>query len=426
MSKFQIILLSIFGVAILGAVMVFSVARGGSASISNIVIWGPFSQVDFNNFAHATGLDNSKTLSVKYVQESPANFDANFTEALAEGRGPDLVIISQDQFWQERNKLTLIPYSSVSQNSFTATFVSEGNLFAVSSGIYALPFVIDPMVMYTNNDLLNSAAIAEPLRYWDDVYTYAGKLTKTDGAGNITQSVMALGETSNIPHAKDILALLMLQAGTSIADFQSGGFTSELQNSYNLAEVPADSALDFYTQFSNPQKPFYSWNPSLTSAQTYFTSGNSAFYLGYASEMPVLKAKNPNLALGVSAVPQSRASGKVVTFGTLYGIALAKSASNPSVALTTALSMVSNTSDSAIAQTLNLAPVRRDLLSQSAPDGVSQVFYSAALQAKGWVDPNPSKTATIFTNMIDSVTSGRARTDEAVSTANDQLNAFGN
>ena len=394
--------------------------------MTKLVVWGPFSQTDFNSFSHSTGLDSSKTVQISYVQELSASFDADFTEALAVGHGPDLVIISQDQVWQERNKLILIPYSSVSQNDFVNTFIAEGNLFAASTGIYALPLVVDPLVLYTNNDLLNAAAIAQPPRYWDEIYTYANKLTQKDGAGNITQSIMALGGTSNIPHAKDILSLLLLQAGTAIADFQNGSLISELQNSYNLPTNPATSALDFYTQFSNPQKPFYSWNPSLKNAQTNFISGDSAFYLGYASELAILRAKNPNLALGVSAVPQSRVSGKVVTFGTLYGIALAKSAANPTAALTAMLSIVSSASDTVLAQTLSLPPVRRDLLAQRAPDGISQVFYDAALQSKAWVDPNPAKTTTIFTNMIDAVTSGRARTAEAVSTADNELNALTN
>jgi len=426
MSKFQIILLSVFGVAILGAVMVFSLAKGGSTSSAKLVIWGPFSQTDFNDFSHATGLDSSKTVQISYVQESPASFDADFTEALAVGHGPDMVIISQDQFYQERNKLIVIPYTAVPQNDFVSTFIGEGNIFAVSSGVFALPLVVDPLVLYTNSDLLNTAAIAEPPKYWDEIYTYANKLTVKDGAGNITQSTMALGGTSNIPHAKDILSLLMLQAGTPITDYQSGSLASELQNSNNLPTNPSDAALDFYTQFSNPQKPFYSWNPSLQSAQTNFISGDSAFYIGYASELSILKAKNPNLSVGVSAVPQSRASGKVVTFCKLYGIALAKSVSNSSAALTTALSIVSSASDAILAQTLSLAPVRRDLLSQHASDGVSQVFYDSALQSKAWIDPNPSKTASIFTSMIDAVTSGRARTSEAVSTANDELSALTN
>lgn len=426
MSKFQIILLSIFGVAIIGAVLVFSLARGGSSASANVVIWGPFSASDFNIFAQNSGLTNNKTFTIRYVEEPSASFDADFTEALAEGKGPDLVILSQDQFWQERNKLIVIPYSSVSQNDFTSTFVSEGNLFAVSTGIYALPLVLDPMVLYSNSDLLNAAAIAQPPQYWDEIYNYTDKLTQKDAAGNITQSTIALGGTGNIPNAKNILSLLMLQAGTPIADISNGALVSELQNSYGLTENPATSALDFYTQFSNSQKPFYSWNPALPDAQTDFISGDSAFYLGLASELPILKAKNPNLNIGVTAVPQSRVSNKVITFGALYGIALAKSAVNPSAALTAALTLVSSASDASLAQTLALAPARRDVLAQPAADGVTQVFYNAALQAKAWIDPNPLKTATIFTNMINDVTSGRARTDEAISTANDELNALTN
>ncbi|MBX4188996.1 extracellular solute-binding protein [Candidatus Parcubacteria bacterium] len=424
MSKFQIILLTIFGVAIVAGVLVFSLSKGSSKAVANVTIWGPVSITDFQNFMNAAALSQDNTLSINYVEISPENFDEEFTGALAEGRGPDLVIVSQDQVWQERNKLTLIPFSAVKQSDFDSTFIDEGRLLTSLSGIYALPLFVDPLVLYTNRDLLNSAAIAQAPKYWDELYAYADKLTIKDAAGNIKKSAIALGEATNIPHAKDILSLLMLQAGTPITDMQSGGLTPEFTQSFNLPVPPGEAALDFYTQFANPAKPFYSWNRSLSSAQTNFVSGDSALYIGFASELPILKAKNPNLSVGVTPVLQSRVAGKTMTYGKLYGIALVRTSRNQAADLVAATKLASGASVSALASVVGLPPARRDLLSNKPGDGVQSIFYDAAIQSKGWLDPNPVKTKSLFADMITSVTSGRARSGEALSTADGTMRSI--
>ncbi len=421
MSKFQIILLIFFGAFIILGVLSFSFFHGSAAPAQNVTLWGPFAQNDINNFVQASGLYQDHTLNINYVQVSPANFNTQFTEALAEGRGPDLVILTQDQMWQERNKLALIPYSIVKQSEFQSTFVDEGDLFTTTQGVMALPMIVDPLILYTNRDLLNGAAIAEPPAYWDQFYDYANKLTIKDQAGNIKQSLISLGEASNIPHAKDIVSLLMLQAGTPITDFQSGSLTPELTNQFGLPEAPGSAALNYYTQFANPQKPFYSWNRALSSAQTNFVSGSSALYLGYASELPTLKAKNPNINIGVTHVPQSRVVGKMVTFGKIYGIAIVKTSANPNSDLTAAQKLVSTSAIAALSAVTGLPPARRDLLSNKPGDGVKSLFYDGALQAKGWLDPDPVKTEQVFDDMISTVTSGRALPADALSTADGNL-----
>lgn len=421
MSKFQIILLGVFGLFILGAVLVFALARGsGSASVT-LSVWGPFSPSEFGSLATGSGL-TTKGYTLNYTEVSPATFDNDFTSALAENRGPDLVVVAQDSFWQEKTRLSLIPYTSINQADYQATFIDEGSLFAASTGLYAFPLVVDPLVMYTNRDLLDTAAIAEPFKYWDEIYSYVDKLTHKDGAGNITQSAIALGEAKNIPRAKDILSLLMLQAGTPVTEYSNDSLTSALLNTYNLPTLPSDAALDFYTQFANPAKPFYSWNRSLMGAETSFVSGDSAFYLGFGSEYANLKAENPNLNISVSAVPQSKASGKNITFGKLFGLAVVKNSYNQAAALSAATALISQPAIAAFAKSTALPPARRDLLAQRPSDAVNTVLYTSALQARGWVDPNAGKSDEIFTSLIEAVTSGRSGIGVALSTANNSLN----
>jgi len=429
MSKFQLILLVSFGAFIIIAVLLFSFSGGsGGTKTANINIWGDIPAEDFNTLMNDAGLANDRSLVLQYSYKNPQTFDAVFTESLALGAGPDLVFLTQDKIYKERNKILVIPSSSVSQSSFSKAFIDESDLFLSSNGIYALPITIDPLVLYFNRDLLSKAALTFPPAFWDQMYSYANKLTTKDGAGNLTKSVMALGEAKNIPNSKEILALLMLQAGTPITDVsvdsQPSQLQAELTNNFNLPLNPASSALDFYTQFTNPAKPFYSWNRSLRSADTNFASGDSALYVGFASELRELRAKSPTLNLGVAPVPQSRVSGKTETFGRLRGVAISKGSKNPSAALRAALLLSSQNTSQALSKIMQLPPPRRDLLSNKPTDPINSVFYDAAIQSRGWLDPDDVGTDQIFTNMIESVTSGRARVDQAISTAQDQINAL--
>src|SRR3989344_293600 len=270
MTKFQIILLAVFGLFILIGVATFSLYRGGGSSNTPIVIWGDIPSNDFDFLLNSKILTEVKIASISYVQKSPAALESEFTEALARGAGPDLIILTQDQLIKNKPKLTLIPFANVSERSFQSAFVEESELFVEpDKGIYALPLTIDPLVLYYHRDLLSAAGVSQPMAYWDEIYSAALNLSKRDGAGNLVASVMALGEARNITHAKEIVSLLMLQAGTPITSLNDNGLRSEIFNNVGQAVLPAESALDFYTQFSNPTKVFYSWNRSLLDAQTH-------------------------------------------------------------------------------------------------------------------------------------------------------------
>ncbi len=424
MSKFQIALLVVFGVFIVIAVIIFSRSRGGTVTGTTLTVWGTLNAFDFNNVVTSSGIEQNKAIAFNYVPKSPDTISSDFTEALAEGNGPDLIIIPADNLISEKTKLFLIPNQSVKPADFVSTFIKEGNLFETSLGTYALPMYVDPMVMYWNRDMLAKATLSVPPVYWDQIYNYISRLSIKDGAGNITQSAMALGESSNIPHAKEILSLLMLQAGTPITAYVGDALHSVLLEGNGATEIPSIAALDFYTQFADPQKSFYSWNRSLTEADTNFTSGKSAMYLGFASELPILKAKNPTMDLGVSPVPQSRTSTSAITFGELYGVAISRNAKNIGAALSGALLLVSNANVKTLSADTPLIPARRDILSTPPTDPAGFTFYGAALQSSGWVDPDSAKSRSIFNNMIDSVTSGQARSDAAIGTGSSALDAL--
>lgn len=424
MSKFQLILLIAFGILILAAVFIFSLSRGsGGGQATTVVVWGPISSGEWLELAGNLQFAQDREVSIKYVEKEESQISEEFTQAVAEGKGPDLVILPLEAFWKERNKLLMVPFESITERDFKNTFIEEGELYLDldKSGVYALPLYVDPMVLYYNRDLLTKAGLVAPLAYWDEIYEHIGNLTVKDAAGNITKSAIALGEARNISHAKDIFSLLAMQAGTPITILLRGELRSVVADNFNLSSAPGESALDFYTQFSNPAKSFYTWNRSLLPAQTNFTSGDSAYYLGFASELRALKAKNPTLNLGVAQVPQSRVSGTAATFGRIYGVSVARTSKNPGASLKAALKIASQESSAEISRLLFLPSARRGVLAERPSDATFSVFRDAALQSRGWLDPDGEASEIVFKDMIESVTSGRARVSEALSRANQEL-----
>ncbi len=425
MKSFQIVLLAIFGFFIVASVIVFSVYKGGGSSSYKVTIWGSLPASGINKLLEDANFKTDKTISMHYEEKSEANLEKAFTEALAQGNGPDLIILTQDKLWETKKKLVPIPYVSISQHDFESTFFDGSSIFLGSEGVYALPLVVDPLVLYYNRDLLSSAGIASPISYWDEIYSHATALTTKDNAGNITQTVMALGETRNISHFKDIFSLLLIQAGTPITNPENYPKVL-LTESFGQPVLPAVSALDFYTQFANPAKPFYSWNRNLPEALSFFSSGDAAYYMGYASELPLVKSKSPTLNFAITSVPQSRVSGRKTTYGRIYSVALSRGSENPNAALSVALKLISSQAEKAISTSLGLAPARRDLLSVRQTDAMGPVLFESALKTHSWIDPNASASRDLLSDMIESVTSGRSRAGDAVLKANERLEALFN
>jgi len=424
MSNFKIALTAAFGIAIVIAVIIFALSKASSSSqTANLVVWGEVPQQVFDTAYKNSSLASNKQVIVSYVQKSPDTFDADLVNALADGIGPDVVIIREDSLYKNRNRLFVIPYASYPELTFKNTFIQEGEMFLSAQGVVALPFTVDPMVMYWNRDVFNSNAVAQPPKYWDDIYPLVPKMTKTDSSGSILKSTVALGEWDNIVNAKEIVSNLLLQAGTPITSRTSLGVQSVLNLQFNYPIPPSQSAVNFYTQFSNPTSPEYSWNRSLPDSLTAFLSGNSAMYLGFASEISRIQQKNPNLNFDVTYMPQIRNAPTKIVFGHMYALAIIKSSKQIAPAFTAAVALTEPSALTAILPITNLPPVRRDMLSTPPTDPFQTIFYSSALVSRSWIDPDPQASSQTFRDMIENITSGKARPSDALTRADQELTA---
>ena len=414
---FQTILIAVFVILAFLAFLGFSgklplPTKGDKINYGAVTFWGTI-PASIIQPTISEKLGGDKSITITYVQKNKATFEKDFIEALAIGAGPDIFLLDQDEMLRSLNKIAPVSYESVPARDFKNLFIEGGEIFLRPEGITAIPFTVDPIVMYWNRDILTNASVVLPPTKWSEFYTLAPKITIRDRAGNISQSLVALGEYDNISHAKEVLSMLMLQAGKPIVAMGTAGLMVDISPEGNETN-PAARAVAFYNEFSNTGKDSYSWNRSLPTSRNMFEAGDLAFYFGYASEYSEIKKKNPHLNFDVAVVPQVETIIKKTTFGHIQGIAIVKSSKNLVGALRAALLLSNSEVVGSVTQKSGLPPVRRDLLVKRPTDPVLSVFYDSALIARAWPDPSPNDTDNLFRDMINDINSGRLKIGQAL------------
>jgi len=425
MSNFRIIIIAIFVIfAVIGVLAFAGVGGigGGDEGIGKVEIWGTAPQGLMNTLLNDIRTENDVFDAVSYIEKDKNTYSDEFVEALASGRGPDLFLLPHDLIVRHKDKIIEIPYKSFSEREFKDTFIQEGELYLTQTGVLGFPFTVDPMVMYWNRDIFQTAGEANPPSHWNELFELSPKITQRDLASNITRSFTALGEFRNVQNAKEIISALIIQSGNPIVISSDNGLKSVIRENLGFATSPAQAAVRFYTEFSNPVKSVYSWNRSLPNSKQLFASGDLGLYFGFAGELQDIIRMNPNLNFDISQFPQSMDSNTKITYGKMSAFAIPKASQNPSGAFTVGLTLTNINNIAAFSLATGLPPVRRDLLASKPTDAFTSVFYDGALISKAWLEPDSAETNDIFQNMIESVTSGRARLSEAINTADEELN----
>lgn len=422
-TPFQLILLGIFGALAVAGVLVFALAvsRSTGNSVGEIKIWGTLDQGAFSTVLRQAAENDPTLAQVTYEQKDPATYEQDLTNALASGAGPDLFLLRGDYAMHDAGKVVIIPDTSLSVQQFQTAFIDAANVYLSPEGVIGVPILVDPLILFWNRDLLASGGYANPPRLWSEVSPMVQKLTKRDDAGSIQQSGIAFGEYKNVNDAKDILALLIMQAGGVITTRDTQGNLIPAIASRSVGSSKAsENALAFYTEFANPSRDDYSWNRSLPDAQDAFASGDAALYVGFASEQALIARKNPNLNFAAAPIPQLSDKVAAVGGGRTYALAVSRTGKHPDAALTVAYALAGATAAKSLSIALGIPPARRDLLAQPG-NGEDALPYRQTIIARGWVDPDPTATADVFRGMIEDTVSGATTLSEAVQRADQQL-----
>lgn len=417
MSTFQIILMSLFGVGAVAGILIFAflVTTGSGTAIGQVVVWGTFDETAFSAILRTLSDSDARLKAVSYVQKSPETFDRELTDALASGSGPDLYIMRSDHTVSDSPKVQTVPLESVSREQFQEIFVEGANVFMTQNGSIGIPFAVDPYVLYWNRDMFATAGLAKPPIFWDELFEVSRAITKKTDSGSIVKSALSFGEYANVTHAKGIVTMLMMQAGSPIMARDTAGRLTPAMVTRAQVDTgqAAESALLYYTNFADPSKDYYSWNRSLKESRIAFADGDLALYIGLASEESVLRALNPNLNFAVAPVPQIRNAAKTLNGGVVYAFAIPRTSLNPQGAFTVSYLLASKEPSQIFAQAFGIVSARRDALAEPG-QGVYDLYQKQALIVRTWEDPQPQETSAIFRAMIENVTSGSALITESL------------
>lgn len=423
MKPFRILTIIIFAALALVGVLVFATysSRGGDSS-GEVVVWGTLPDDVVEEVLRDASRDTRQYDGVSYREMPAEGFSSTLVDAIASGSGPDLILVSSEVVFQNRDKLFPISYRSFSRRDFQDTYIESAEIFLANDGIYGIPFSVDPFVTFWNRTIFSEAGIPRAPRYWDEYSDVAPQLSQVTQNGTIQRSAVALGEWSNIPHAKKLFLSLMRGLGNEVIQVSNDGSLratiSEQNDEANI--VPGQSALRFFTDFSDPVKIMYSWNRSQQNALDEFVAGRLAVYFGRASEVFSIRAANPNLNFDVARYPEIR-NGRVAVPSVMHVFAVPRGSNNKTGAAQVAFLLSGDVAQASLNEITGLPSVKRDFLSSNPENPYASTFSLAALNSFLFRDVDAEQTDQILEAMVEAVSSGRLSISEAVSSAQAEL-----
>lgn len=427
LRPFELALIVIFILLIAVSLVLLKTYRAdkndGLPVVGAITIWGTLPEQGFETLLEDFSQANEQYKRVSYRYIEPTAFNGELVNALADGAGPDMILLSSEQLVETRKKIKPVSFESFPKRDIASLYVDGASIFALSDGLYAYPIALDPMVLYWNKDMLATENLLEAPKTWESlVNQYTPILTKRSADRTIERSAVALGEYNNVQNSFGIISSLLLQAGSyGVTNEEEGTYDIRLNDSPNVDIKPMRVTADFYTRFSRPDNTLYSWNRSFSSDRDRFVSGDLALYFGYGSEGPQLEQLNPNLNFDVAEIPQGATATVRRTYAKFYGLAALKTSDNLAGASLVLKGLSQQAVVERFAKDYGLVPALRGSVAAGSNDLYGRVTYKSASVAYGWLNPNRPGTDNALGIMTRDITENRLDVSSAVEDALDRL-----
>lgn len=385
-------------------------------------------------------------ITIEYRKLRYDEFEQELISAMAAGRGPDLFTIHNTWTRKYQNdglisslppEITMaypvvqgtikkdvvtelhtaksITLKEIKDNFVDTVFddvvldIKDPNTNIEEQQVFGLPLFVDTLAMYYNRDLMNNAGISQPPEFWNREFQQdIKKLTKQNNKGQIVQSGVALGGSSNIERSTDILSVLMMQNGTEMIDESNRvAFHSIPSGAEDNTIIPGMDALRFYTDFVNPAKEVYCWNDQIENSLDAFTQGKLAMMLGYTYMLPIIKAKAPKLNFSTVKLPQIEGNQQNINFAN-YWIEVVSSKSEHKDEAWDFIQFITKADQAELYLAETKKPTAlRSLVATQIDDPEIGEFADQVLTAQSWYKGYDSPaTEEIFREMIDQINGG--------------------
>jgi ABC-type glycerol-3-phosphate transport system substrate-binding protein len=416
----------------LGVISVFAVSglscRNTPTATTKLKLWVVnYQATNFKNTIDSFSSQNSAQIDV--TEKTAATFETDLLNALASHQGPDVVMTDSDFITQHKDIFAPC-VNNVSGKTTDCDskvvkdkYVDTVNSLVFDNKIYGYPFKVEtPMVFYNSAMFSKAENITKMYQvpyFWNEFVTLSRALTQKDSSGNITVSGLAIGTSSNVPNASDILYSIMLQNSTKISSNTPPPlalFQAPIISETGGTIYPGIKALEFYTSFSNPSSQNYSFNSSFDTAWKAFAANKVAMIIDYPERLDDIRKLNQNIRIGTSLFPQIENTPNPVVYGKVAAFGITNDSSNHALAWDLARNLVQN---------FNTLYVKKGTSSQDwhLANGTSSVWQAEANFAQTvYKDKYYKEFDQTINTMIDSVAKKQVIAPTAIDQAANDIN----
>jgi multiple sugar transport system substrate-binding protein len=352
-------------------------------------------------------------------EDKVSAYEKELIDAFATGNGPDIFELQNMMIPKYQSLIEPLPESdSPIIDDFFDVVAQDA---VIGNRIYALPYSVDSLALYYNKSLFNKKGIANPPRTWDEFNNDIEKFTKLDASGKFIQSGAAIGGSSlRINRATDILALLMLQQGTTITDPTKDALIWDVTATNSAGEQvknPGITALREYLKYSNATEPMYTWNESQAYSFDLFAQEKVAMVISYAYALPTILGNNPKMQLGIAPLPQIKDGGDKTTYANYWLETVSKESKHSDVSWDFLKFATNKENDKLYSSATNKPVSRRDLVNDELNDANLSTFAGQNLYATSWYQYDGPAVEKILDSMLKVILSGQATTEDAFQAA---------
>jgi len=341
---------------------------------------------------------------------NPGDYEDIVRERQYEDEGPNIFMVQNSWLSLQKNKDKVLPAPKEIMNlvKFENTFarVTKDDLTDKNGNIYALPFYIDTLALYYDNDAFLNENLIKPPADWNEFKEYAEQLTIFDENGDIIRSGAAFGGGSNVNRSQDILMLLVMQNNIS---------NERAKNLVSFNNKGSSAAVNFYTDFTNPARKVYTWNEDQMYSIDAFTQKKAVMMVNYSHHIEnVINKTGNNLNFKIAPIPQLDKNNKV-NYASYWVPVVPKKAFCGKAAKTSAncyslawefLNFAAKKENAKLYLDSTKKPAANlELAKEQFTDFNDQrsVFAGQIFTARSWEHPDDSLSDRILVKMIDSI-----------------------
>ncbi|MEI8072928.1 MAG: extracellular solute-binding protein [Candidatus Saccharibacteria bacterium] len=329
-------------------------------------------------------------------------YQTRINQAVSSNSLPDMAILRSEQLPQYKNNLKAAPDPVFTTDEFRKTFADLASNDLISgNSIIGAPLGLATLGLIYNQDRFFQASILGPPATWVDFNKTNSALRKKESS-NLYSSGVALG-TPLIRNYPDIISVLMMQNGAAMTNQPPTKATFEQPD--DSSYYPGSKALEYYASFSQPTKDNYSWSDSLGDSVLALGQNKTALIIDYPMAYKEILAKNPNLNLKMSQLPQVNPT-QPLNYGTVLVGGVFSSSTKSDIAWDFWNFATSKYEQNKFSLNSYWPASRKDLIKDQLNDKDLSISVRQSSTATNWYEGNNYQTNASLREMCTSYLSG--------------------